>query len=122
MLQDKGRGVVILDRSLYVEKANLLLNSDKFKILQDNPTATLEGQVQRAVRGIKKQMSSEEYWRLYHRRSKPAKFYGTAKVHKIKEADGPEKLPLRPIVSNIGTATYNLFRYLAQLLSPLATM
>ena len=29
-------------------------------------------------------------------------------------------LPLRPIISNIGTATYDLAKYLAKLLSPLS--
>ena len=31
-----------------------------------------------------------------------------------------DNLPLRPIVSNIGTASYQLAKYLAKLLSPLA--
>ena len=31
-----------------------------------------------------------------------------------------DQLPIRPIVSNIGTATYQLAKYLAKLLSPLS--
>ena len=41
-------------------------------------------------------------------------------VLKISENDTVDELPIRPIVSNIGTATYNLSKYLAKLLSPLS--
>ena len=47
-------------------------------------------------------------------------FYGTAKIHKLSPNDTINELPLRPIVSNIGTATYPLSKYLAELLSPLS--
>ena len=52
--------------------------------------------------------------------SDPGKFYGTAKIHNFSYNDTIDQLPLRPIVSNIGTASYHLFRYLAKLLSPLS--
>ncbi len=42
----------------------------------------------------------------------PPRFYGLPKVHK-------KDTPLRPIVSSIGTITYNHAQYLAQILSPL---
>ena len=50
------------------------------------------------------------------------KFYGTAKVHKVKpeEQDKIGKLPLRPIISNIGTATHKTAQYLCNLLTPLS--
>ena len=47
-------------------------------------------------------------------------FYGTAKIHKLSPNDTINELPLRPIVSNIGTATYHLLKYLAEVLSPLS--
>ena len=50
----------------------------------------------------------------------PSKVYGTAKVHKISENDTVDELPIQPIVSNIGTATYHLSKYLAKLLSLLS--
>ena len=44
-----------------------------------------------------------------------------AKVHKLKnETDGVAELPLRPVISNIGTATYEISKYLASLLQPIA--
>ena len=59
--QDKGRGVVIVDKSLYVEKANLLLDSNKFKKLNEDPTPRIEGKVQRALREIKQDLEEKEY-------------------------------------------------------------
>ena len=47
--------------------------------------------------------------------------YGTAKLHKLKENDTVESLPLRPVISNVGTATYKTAKYLATLLSPLTS-
>ena len=52
--------------------------------------------------------------------SKPGSFYGTAKVHKLKEGKGVDKRTLTPIISNIGTATHETARYFAELLAPLA--
>ena len=53
--------------------------------------------------------------------SAPGKFYGTAKKHKIPIHGTINDLPLRPIISNIATASYQLAKYLAKLLSPLST-
>ena len=47
------------------------------------------------------------------------KKYGTAKIHKLPVKGGINELPIRPIVSNLNTATYNLVKCLSKLLSPL---
>ena len=54
-------------------------------------------------------------------RTTPRKFYGTAKKYKIPVNGTINDLPLRPVISNIGTASYELAKYLAKLLSPLRT-
>ena len=41
-------------------------------------------------------------------------------MHKLKPDQIVEDLLLRPIISNLGTATYQLAKYLAKLMSPLA--
>jgi hypothetical protein len=58
--------------------------------------------------------------RHYPTGSSPGKFYGAAKVHKLKQGESVDNLPIRPIISNIGTASYHLAKYLAKLLSPLS--
>ena len=42
-----------------------------------------------------------------------------AKVHKLQYNQGLNELTVRPIISNIGTATYETAKYLNNLLSPL---
>lgn len=80
----------------------------------------LINQVQRALRKIKPCLTENEYKKLYPQGSSPAQFYGTAKVYKIPpNSTVADDLPLRPIISNIGSATYNTSKYLAKFLTPL---
>ena len=118
--QDKGRGVVILDRNIYVEKCLSILDTNQFMKLDKNPTSSYESKIQRTLRKIKSKLSREEYKKLYPTGSNAGRFYGTEKLHKIDRNDKVDKLPLRPIVSNIGIVSYQLAKYLAKLLSPLS--
>ena len=118
--QDKGRGIVILDKNKYTEKCISIVATHKFKKSDNSPTATCESKVQRTLRKMKSKFSGREYYQLYPAGSNAGKFYGTAKVHKLKQGDTADQLPLQPIVSNYGTASYKLAKYLAKLLSPLS--
>ena len=69
---------------------------------------------------MKLKLPSNIYTKIYPTGSLPGKFYGTAKIHKLSRNDTINELPLRPIVSNICTATCHLSKYLAELLSPLS--
>ena len=93
------------------------------KCLITIPPKKAAEKMQRILRRTKNsnKKPQQEYLRLYPSGSYPGKFYGTAKVHKISENDTVDELPIRPIVSNIGTATYDLPKYLAKLLSLLST-
>ena len=47
-------------------------------------------------------------------------FFGLAKVHKVpNNSKNVNDLPIRPVISNCGTATYEVSRYLAKVLLPL---
>ena len=85
-----------------------------------NSTKNIESKIQRVLRKIKTILTSQEYSHLYRNGSFPGKLYGTAKIHEILATDNVEKLPNRPIVSNINTSTYKLAKHLAKLLSPLS--
>ena len=50
--QDKGRGVVVLDKTKYTEKCLSLLNSPQFTTLQSDPTTKIERKVQNALRKL----------------------------------------------------------------------
>ena len=65
-------------------------------------------------------ISWDQYNPLYHTGFCPEEFHGTTKIHKLRSNDKVDQLPIRPLVSNIGKATYNLVRHLAKLLSPLS--
>ena len=80
----------------------------------------IKTKVQRAVRKIKELLSASEYQTLYPSGSATDKYYGTAKKHKIQVSGTVDDLPLRLIISNIGTASYHLAKSLAKLLSPLS--
>ena len=70
---------------------------------------------------IKSKFSEQEYKRLCPAGSAPARFYGTAKINKLKNDSTVDDLPIRPIISNINTGSCQLAKYLAKLLSPLST-
>ena len=100
-----------------------MLKSKQFVQLNDDPTVSFESRIQRTLRELKnkKRFTEQEYSTIYPSSSRPGRFYATAKRHKLPEdSTDISQLPLRPIVSNIGTATYGLSKYLAKLLKPLS--
>ena len=69
---------------------------------------------------MKSKFTEQGYYLLYPTGSNVGKFYGTAKVLKLKQGDTVDQLSLWPAVSNYGTASYKLAKYFAKLLSPLS--
>ena len=108
-----------MNRGKYFDKCLAILNTEQFVQLQKHTTSSLEREVQCTLRKIKQKLPTDVYAKLYPTGSSPGKYYGTAKVHKLAINGTVEELPLRPIVSNLNTATYQLARYLAKILSPL---
>ena len=111
MRQDKGRGVTILDRKDYIYKCMGILNTSQFRKLDIDPTKSLERKVQRILRKIKNNLNEDEYKKLYPTGSRPGLFYGTPKVHKLKQQEGLDKLTMISFISNIETATYETAKY-----------
>ena len=113
---DKGNGVVVLNHSDYCQKINQLLNdASKFVELPDDPTITREKKLHEYLYYLKTKgvLDESTYQTIRPQGSKPGRIYGLPKIHK----DGN---PLRPIVSSIGTYTYELSKFLADILKPLA--
>ena len=73
--QDKGRGVLILDRSKYMEKCLSILSTLQFAEIDHDPTAYIEEKVQRTLRKIKNKLPSFVYSKIYPTVSSPGKFY-----------------------------------------------
>ena len=112
---DKGRGVVIMNRTDYINKMNTIVNDPStFKQIHDDPTIKQEDKLNRKLRQLKQSgfITEEEYQYCRPTGSQPARIYGLPKVHK----DG---LPLRPILSASGTFNYKLAKLLVRRLSHL---
>ena len=52
MKQDKGRGVVVMNRSNYTEKCLNILQNEQFIKLRHDPTNSIENQIQRELRKL----------------------------------------------------------------------
>ena len=107
--QDKGRGVVIMNRSDYVSKCESFLGGPEFEMLQNDPTKTFQTSVQNTLRKMKKKFTNAEYKQLYQSALQPDLFFGLAKVPQLKDGQTDVKdFPLRPVISNMGTTTYQV--------------
>jgi hypothetical protein len=101
---DKGNATVILNTTDYKLKISALLDHTSYRKLTKDPTDATE---RKNTLLLKKSTLTEDiYKRLSPSGSRPPRLYGLPKIHKV-------GVPLRPIVSNIGTPTYQLSKYLA---------
>lgn len=108
---DKGGGIVIMNRKDYDRKMQLLLDDPlHFQKLQQDPTSTCKRQLVDYLRSLKTKGRVDQslYRRLFSSDGATPRAYGLPKVHK----DG---CPLRPIVSFVGSPTYNLSKLLVEI-------
>lgn len=110
---DKGNATVIMDTVDYISKMRTLLNDSSYKHINTDPTTYLE----KTTRSKIKQSPIDEDIQIHliprEKSSRCPKLYGLPKVHK-------NDVPLRPIVSSIGSPTQHLAKYLASQLQPIA--
>jgi hypothetical protein len=88
------------------------VNTDEYSRLQRDPTRVIEPKVKMSLRGWEEDLGSNKNY-LAPTYSKPPHLYGLPKVHK-------EGLPLRAIVSSIGSPCHNLARYLLNHIRPVS--
>ena len=117
---DKGRGVVILDRSDYVSKMETILkDSTKFERLPHADSFLLSVRLEDRINKFLKTLnnanviSDATYKYLYVTGSSPGILYGLAKIHKT-------GIPFRPILAAYKTATYKIAKFLIPLIEPFA--
>ena len=122
---DKGNTIVVLEKSAYNKSVELLLqNPAKFQKLniqtekELNFLINLESKLKTTYLTMLKNKTIDEvtYNKICPVGSKPGVLYGLAKVHKPTKNNLP---PFRPILSAIGTPTYNVAKFLVPLLSEL---
>ena len=106
------------DSSIH-DSFRLISDTSKFKKLNEDPTLKRETSLQRFLRKLKQRnfLMKLNMINCILPGSVRARIYGTPKMHKFFSSDSFPKL--RPIVSSIGTFSYNLASFLCDLLSPL---
>ena len=112
---DKGKATVVLSKEEYIQKMRQITDDDsKYRILRRDPTVKTENRISDALKRLQQQGYIDEKLRdrLTPRYSNPPQLYGLPKIHK----DG---VPMRPIVSAVGSPCYRLAKELARILTPL---
>ena len=111
---DKEVALVVIDKDEYIKKAEDLLKESSYKKIAEDPIARQKNKLIGILRNIKADggLKDEVYRRLYPTGAGSPKFYGLPKIHK-------SGIQLRPIISSIGTVTYNTAKELARILKPL---
>ena len=103
---DKSNVFVILDKDYYVQQINQLLSDEtKFRKIVKDPTDELKRELNKHI-GI---VNTSKDVKIAKREGKyePGYIYGNPKIHK--RLINP---PLRPIISQIGTVTYDVSKQL----------
>ena len=92
-----------------------MLEISNYRRLGKDPTAAQESRLSSKLKELEKggEITGSLYNQLRPSGSQPPRIYGLPKIHK------PE-VPFRPTVSCIESPSYQLSRYIASLISPLA--
>jgi hypothetical protein len=115
---DKGKATVIMDKTDYDAKMNEMLQDEQtYRPIAKDPTPSLEKRMNSKLLELKKaqRLPDDIYSRLRSSAGRTPLFYGLPKIHK-------DNVPLRPIVSFVSSPTYQLSKYLSNLLYPLVGM
>ena len=121
-IPDKGSGVIILNRLDYVNKMqDILTDTTKFRKATNQDIYDISRKIETRVRNYLRNhlhkpglITDDEYKKLYPNGSHIGIMYGLPKVHK-------SGIPMRPICSAIGTSTYELGKYVANIIKPAST-
>ena len=112
---DKGRATVIMKKEEYEEKMKVLLSdTNTYKKLDHDPTKEYKKDMKKMIDNWEKEKPLPPGLKRFIQPTSeniPA-IYGTPKIHK-------SNYPLRPIVSGIGSITYNAAKVLTRILQPL---
>ncbi|CAF1424651.1 unnamed protein product [Adineta steineri] len=109
---DKGRGAVLMNKDDYLLKMYEIINdSSKFQCLPKDPTISREQSLITFLNKLRDEKSiTEQFHKMASPKgSNPGLLYGLPKVHKT-------NIPLRPVLSALGTYNYGLGKALAGIL------
>ena len=124
---DKGNSVVIVNKNDYLKRlSDMVADESKFEKIkvEENKDYNFMVKEKSIVDSLlselvkKKSMNPDLRTKLLPDGPKPARLYGLPKIHKP-IVDGLPKY--RPIISQIGSATYKIAKYLLPFMEPLTT-
>ncbi|CAF4794379.1 unnamed protein product, partial [Rotaria sp. Silwood2] len=107
---DKGNSIVILDKEIYMKKAEEILKGKQFEPLNnDKFHREQEEKLNKYIFSLFKKgvIDNKLRYQLQSTCSSLSVFYGLPKAHKT-------GYPIRPIISTIGSYQYELSKYLAK--------
>ena len=106
--------MVVLDKKEYIRKSEDLLKQNTYRELVADPTNMYKKKLISLLKTTKSEggMNNTTYRRLYPTGAVSPKYYGLPKIHKA-------GVPLRPIISSRGSATYETAKELAKIIKPL---
>jgi hypothetical protein len=112
---DKGNCTVVLDEPKYKNKFNTLLDSGVYEPLPKDPTAKVEGKVEKLLSKHKTALHADLKHKLtpYHRKLPHLQVYGLHKIHR------PD-IPVKFIVSSVSFPCCALAGFPRKILSPFA--
>ncbi|XP_067614494.1 uncharacterized protein [Eurosta solidaginis] len=114
---DKGNVTVAMEKSDYRSKMQSLLEDlSSYRRLRQDPTLKLQTKNNQLVDKLHKLglITNNEKLKMSTHTALPPRIYGLPKVHK-------ENMPLRPICSMLNAPSYNLCKYLTNILKNLTT-
>jgi len=109
---DKNAGIVIMNKTDYEHKILSMLNDiNTYTEINEDDSSSVKLQANRLLYSLKQQkyIDKKQYNHLTNYQVTCPIFYGIPKLHK------PD-IPLRPIVSQINSATYTINKYVHELL------
>ena len=108
---DKANLFVVMNKSDYKNKLDEILNdSSKFQRITRNPTVELKTEVNKLIKTVNREADQKVLSPIIGEFS-PGYLYGTIKTHKPGN-------PLRPIISQISTPTYQVAKQLNAIITP----
>lgn len=130
MKADKGNVIVLVNKNDYTRKMESMLNdTSKFQPISFTKLngdlrhlLDKEDEVKLFLKTLQEKdiISDQDFAKIVPVGSSPGILYGLCKVHKDVPS-GDTCPPFRPILSAIGTVSYNLAKYLVPILEPITT-
>ena len=108
---DKSAAYVILNKEEYFDKVNCILSDEtKFRVIKKDPTDKVKTQANKLITSLNACTNNLNISKIIGD-FQPGYLYGNIKTHKLGN-------PIRPIISQVTTPTYQLSKTLNNILTP----